>query len=120
MKPAALISGILLIGSLAQAVGAASIIVAAANSTKEAKARADFICRGKNDQIKLLASLTRAPRIKTVYERNPRTLEPTECYGGSSGGGVAGGYFFLCEPVIPTMEGLHLLLGGAASPVPAP
>ena len=55
---------ILLVG--VDAGRAASIIVAAANSTPEAKARADLVCGGKDDQVVLLSSLTRAVISRSV------------------------------------------------------
>src|SRR6266567_312244 len=93
--------------------GAASIIVAASNSTKEAKARADMICEGKTDQVKLLQSFTKAPRIKTVYERNQNTLVPTECYGGHSVEWLSGDYYLDDTLVIPDAEDCAIHAEGA-------
>jgi hypothetical protein len=92
---------------------AANIIVAAANSSKETKARADFICDGKQDQIKLLASFPRAGRTKTVYERNPNTPIPTECYAGHSVEWLAGAYYLDDTLVIPDAEDCAIHAEGA-------
>ena len=104
MKVPFLHLSLLLAGLVGSSAGAASFIVAASNSTKEAKARADMICDGKKDQINLLRSFTKAPRISTVYERNPNTLVPTECYGGHSVEWLPGDYYLDDTLVVPDAE----------------
>ena len=104
---------LVLISLATRASGAASIVVAAANSSKEARTRADIVCRGKSDQVKLLASLRKAPRIKTVYERNPRTLAPTECYGAHSVEWLPGDYYLDDTLTVPDMEDCAIHAEGA-------
>ncbi|HWD18983.1 MAG TPA: hypothetical protein VHB20_06860 [Verrucomicrobiae bacterium] len=95
---------VLSIGWISASAHAASLVVAAANSSPESRARADLVCSGHGDQATLLASLTKAPRIKTVFERNPRTLEPTECYGGYSVEWLPGDYYLDGTLTVPDME----------------
>ena len=49
----------LFFGCLTHTASAASIAVAASNSSPEAKSRADLVCDGKDDQVELLESITR-------------------------------------------------------------
>jgi hypothetical protein len=113
MKLQIIFASAILMGLVAGNSQGADIIVAAANSPTEAKARADIICDGTGDQIKLLASFTRAGRTKTVYERNPRTLLPTECYAGHSVEWLAGDYFLDDTLVIPDAEDCAIQAEGA-------
>src|SRR5690349_3764734 len=113
MKIRFLIFSALLAAFATHSTIAASIVVGASNSTKESKARADFICDGKKDQIALLKSFTKAPRIKTVYERNPNTLVPTECYGSHSVEWLPGDYYLDETLVIPDAEDCSLRAEGA-------
>ncbi|MDO8303743.1 MAG: hypothetical protein Q7T18_10920, partial [Sedimentisphaerales bacterium] len=83
---------------------AASIIVASSNSTLESKRRADLICDGKDDQVELLKSITKASQVSTVYERNPATLVPTKCYAGHSVEWLPGDYYLSETLVIPDAE----------------
>ena len=87
-----------------QLADAGAIIVAAANSTAESKRRADLVCDGKDDQVELLASFTRASRVKTVFERNPATLEATECFAGHSVEWLPGDYHLSETLTIPDAE----------------
>lgn len=105
MKVRLLLMGALLLGAPGIGHGAASIVVAATNSTKEAKAKADIICTGRNDQIKLMASLIRgAQRVKTVFERNPNTLAPVKCYAGHSVEWLPGDYYLSGTLTVPDGE----------------
>ncbi|MDE0183844.1 MAG: hypothetical protein OXP71_00140 [Candidatus Poribacteria bacterium] len=72
---------------------AASIIVAASNSSPESKERADFICDGTNDQVKLLESITRASRVTTKVDTAPAVQKSVECYGRHSVEWVPGDYY---------------------------
>ncbi len=92
---------------------AASITVAATNSTPEAKRRADIICDAKDDQVKLLSSFTRGTRGKTVFERNPATLLPTECYLGHSVEWLPGDYYLSDTLTIPDAEDCVIQAEGA-------
>ena len=65
-------------GSLA-AEGRAALVVAAADSLEEEKARADIVCDGQDDQVELAASLARARRGKTQIDIDPKTQATVEC-----------------------------------------
>jgi len=57
----------------------AAIVVAAADSLPEEKARADLVCDGVDDQIELAASLAKARRGATRIDVNPNTQKNVEC-----------------------------------------
>lgn len=67
MKKAALL--IILLLALGAGAHAASIVVAPASATKKAKARADFVCDGQDDQVELLKSLTQAGKTSLMIDR---------------------------------------------------
>lgn len=82
-------------------MGNASIIVAAANSLPEAKAKADFICDGIDDQVALLASLTSAPQVTAWHDINPADHKEITCYARHSVSWLPGDYYLSDTLVIP-------------------
>lgn len=104
---------LMLIAEMSISCKAASIIVASSNSTPEAKRRADIICDGKDDQVELLKSITKAGQVSTVYERNPATLLPTKCYSGHSVEWLPGDYYLSETLVIPDAEDCVIQAEGA-------
>jgi hypothetical protein len=62
-------------------VAKAAITVAASNSKPEEKKKADILCDGKDDQIKLMDSLKRAEKFKTMIDIHPAKQQEIECYG---------------------------------------
>ena len=82
----------------ASASQAASIIVAASNSSTESKDRADYICDGTNDEVKLLASITQANRFPTKVDTAPAIQAEVKCYGRHSVEWLPGDYY-LREPL---------------------
>lgn len=79
----------------------AAIIVAASNSTAEEKARADMICDGQDDQVELLASLTKAGRFTVVVDMHPAAQQEVECYGRHAVQWLPGDYYLSKTLVIP-------------------
>ena len=57
MTLAVVLVGVLLVLFVAPTAWAASIVVAAYDSTPQAKGRADIVCDGVNDEVELLASI---------------------------------------------------------------
>jgi len=57
----------------------AAIVVAAADSLDEERARADIVCDGQDDQVELAASLARARRGKTQIDVDPKTQTTVQC-----------------------------------------
>jgi hypothetical protein len=58
---------------------AAAIVVAAADSLPQEKARADLICDGHDDQVELAKSLAMGRRGKTAIDVNPKEQQTVEC-----------------------------------------
>ena len=79
----------------------ASLIVAAANSTPESKTRADYVCDGKDDQIELLASITRAPTFPVKFDTSPGTQTTIKCFGRHSVEWLPGDYHLTKTLTIP-------------------
>ena len=52
-------------------ISQAAIIVAASNSLPEEKAKADIVCDGKDDQVELLASITKANKFDVLLIKTP-------------------------------------------------
>lgn len=57
----------------------AAIVVAAADSSPQERARADFVCDGKDDQVELAKSLALGRRGKAEIDVNPKTQRTIEC-----------------------------------------
>ena len=79
----------------------ASIVVAASNSSEEAKAGADLVCDGIDDQVELRESLTRAGRFTVMIDWSPSTQVEVECYGRHSVEWLPGDYHLGETLVIP-------------------
>ena len=92
---------------------AASIIVAASNSSAESKNRADFICDGNNDQVHLLASITRANRFSTKVDTAPAVQKSVECYGRHSVEWLPGDYYLGETLTIPDAADVAIQAEGA-------
>ena len=92
---------------------AASIIVAASNSSAESKNRADFICGGNNDQVHLLASITRANRFSTKVDTAPAVQKSVECYGRHSVEWLPGDYYLGETLTIPDAADVAIQAEGA-------
>ncbi len=92
-----------------------SFIVAASNSSEEAKARANLICDGVSDQVDLLASIQKAPSIQTRVANLNGTISSHSCLGKHSVEWLPGDYHLSATLVIPDCadmviqaEGSHL------------
>ena len=57
----------------------AAIVVAAADSLPEEKAKADLVCDGVDDQVELAASLAKARQGDTMIDINPKTQKKVRC-----------------------------------------
>ena len=57
----------------------AAILVAAADSSLRDKARADYVCDGKDDQMELAAAFAEAPQGETDLDINPKTQKTVRC-----------------------------------------
>ena len=57
----------------------AAIVVAAADSLPEEKAKADIVCDGVDDQVELAASLAKARQGDTPIDVNPKTQKSVRC-----------------------------------------
>ncbi|HCK40085.1 MAG: hypothetical protein CMJ72_13520 [Planctomycetaceae bacterium] len=57
----------------------AAIVVAAADSLPEEKAKADLVCDGVDDQVELAASLAKARQGDTLIDINPKTQKKVRC-----------------------------------------
>ena len=82
-------------------VSRAAIIVAASNSIPEEKAKADIVCNGKNDQIELLASITKANLFDVVVDKDPGAQQTVKCYGRHSVTWLPGDYYLSETLTIP-------------------
>lgn len=71
--------------------------MAASNSLPSAKARADVVCTGTNDQIILRDSLLKGPYIKIQYDDSAYTM----AYSGQSVEWLAGDYFLNDSLILP-------------------
>ena len=85
------LTAILIVGM--ETVTAASIIVAAHDSSAEAKARADYVCNSDpNDEINLLLSITRAQTYSVEVDVNPAQTRTVQCLGRHSVHWLGGTY----------------------------
>ena len=57
----------------------AAIVVAAADSLPEEKAKADLVCDGVDDQVELAASLAKARQQDTLIDINPKAQKQVRC-----------------------------------------
>jgi hypothetical protein len=60
-------------------IEAASVTVAAADSSDAAKAHADLICDGVDDQVELMKSLAMGKRAKVIVDTSPDSQQEIEC-----------------------------------------
>lgn len=88
---------VLLLLALVVGTRCASWVVAAHNSLPSAKAKADIVCNGTNDQEILRASLKLGPLTKTQYDDNAYTM----AYSGQSVEWLAGDYFLGDSLILP-------------------
>ena len=90
------------LASAGLARAAASIVVAAVNSTPQAKAKADLVCTGKADQVKLLKSFRYGlKKVDQALEANPATRLPDQCVIGHSVEWLPGDYYLSGTLTIP-------------------
>jgi len=87
----------LLFISLSAMVHCASFIVAAHNSLPSAKARANIVCNGTEDQIALMVSMKTGTWIQTEYDDNAFTM----AWSGQSVEWLAGDYYLSSTLFIP-------------------
>jgi hypothetical protein len=88
---------ILVLGLCSTRCNGASFIVAAHNSLPSAKARADIICNGTDDQIALIASMKTGTWLQTEYDDNAYTM----AWSGQSVEWLAGDYYLSGTVFIP-------------------
>lgn len=79
----------------------ASVVVAASNSSDEAKSRADIVCHGIDDQIQLMESIAKGQRVVVDVDINPSTQKAVECYGRHSAKWLPGDYYLSGTLEIP-------------------
>jgi hypothetical protein len=91
----------------------AAVTVAAANSAPAAKAKADLICDGKDDQVELLASITRAARFDVDVDVSPSLQKTVTCYGRHSVEWLPGDYELGETLMIPDAADLVIRAEGA-------
>ena len=82
-------------------ISQAAIIVAASNSLPEEKAKADIVCDGKDDQVELLASITKANKFDVVVDMNPGAQQTVKCYGRHAVEWLPGDYYLSKTLMIP-------------------
>ena len=70
----------------------ASVIVAPHNASKKAKARADYVCDGKDDQVELMKSIADAKKYPVLVDRSPDNQIEFTCYGKHSVEWLPGDY----------------------------
>lgn len=104
---------IAVLAAFAGGANAGTVVVAPSDAPPEARAKADLVCDGKDDQVELLKSITKAPRISTVFERNPNTLLPVKCYGAHSVEWLPGDYYLSKTLTVPDAEGMVIDAEGA-------
>jgi len=95
------------------AAHAASVIVAPSNASGKAKARADLVCDGKDDQVELHQSLTSAPRVSTMSDSAPNQQHERACYGRHSVEWLPGDYRLGDTLVIPDAADMAIQAEGA-------
>lgn len=89
--------------ALAGLTQAGSITVAPADADKETKRKADLVCDGRDDQVELLASLTKAARHKVVVDKSPSAQQEVECYARHEVKWLPGTYHLGKTLVVPDM-----------------
>ena len=57
----------------------AAILVAAGDSLPQEKARADVVCEGHDDQVRLAAAIALGRRGRTLIDANPKSQTEVEC-----------------------------------------
>lgn len=73
-----------LIAEIVSTASAASIVVAPIDASEKQKARADYVCDGKDDQVELLASIQAAKKYPVLVDRSPVKQLEFNCYGRHS------------------------------------
>lgn len=87
----------------------ASITVAAANSSAKAKAKADIVCTGKADQVKLLESIAKAGKFEITIDRaDGGGMMKVECIGKHSVEWLPGDYYLSSTLAIPNASDLQI------------
>src|SRR5262245_40646936 len=79
----------------------AAIVVAAADSLPQEKARADLVCDGDDDQVELAKSLSMGRRGKTEIDIDPKTQRTVECTLNHAVEWMPGNYFLSAPLEIP-------------------
>jgi hypothetical protein len=100
--------GVLCLLCLFGSAWSASWIVAAHDSSPAAKARADVVCNGTDDQIILRESLTKGPWVRTQYDDNAWTM----AYSSQSVEWMAGTYVLSDTLVLPQVVDTALFAEG--------
>ncbi len=90
----------------------AAVTVAAANSAPAVKARADLICDGKDDQVELLASITRAAKFEVEVDVSPSMQKTVSCYGRHSVEWLPGDYDLGDTLIVPDAADLVIRAEG--------
>lgn len=90
----------------------ASVIVAPSTASEKAKARADYVCDGQNDQVELLASLTDARKYPVLVDRSPFAQIQVVCYGKHSVEWLPGDYFLSDTLEIPNSADVAIEASG--------
>lgn len=103
-----------LIFALHTGSGTAAIIVAAADSLAEEKARADFICDGVDDQEELAASLAKARQGETLIDINPKTQKKVRCALNHAVEWLPGKYYLSATLEIPDAANCVIRAAGTA------
>lgn len=80
---------------------AAMVTVAPADAPQAVKDKADLVCDGKDDQVELLASFTRARTMEAAMDRNPGEMRTVKALGKHSVEWLPGDYHLGGTLVIP-------------------
>jgi len=80
----------------------AAIVVAAADSLPEEKARADVVCDGTDDQLELAKSLARGRRGKTKVDVDPKTQQTVDCILNHAVEWLPGNYYLSDTLEVPS------------------
>ena len=105
--------------ALTESGWAASIVVAASDSSAQGKARADYICDGTNDQVELLASINAAGVYSVDVADEPNHTMTVSCKGRHSVEWLAGSYNLGATLVIPEASDLSIQAEGTYFTGPA-
>lgn len=101
---------VLVMASLGQA---ASVTVAPSNAPPGVRAKADLVCDGRDDQVELLASITRAPLVTADIGTLEDRIHRVKCYGKHSVEWLPGDYFLSSTLSIPAAADVRIEGEGA-------